>query len=398
MIIRPVQYFLVALIFLFSGAVFAQHADENLVDHSPVESELEHEKKFNAGEMIIEHIVDAYEWHILDYGDFHLSIPLPVIIYRDGSLITFMSSAFHHGHSPALFDANNKLLHAEDLNNNQNVAFALAIMHDGAHKGKLAYIDVDEYVQHHKIVEDIESGMPYDFSITKNVVALWFSLAIILWVFFSVAKSYKNRKGLAPKGMQSALEPFIIFIRDDIAKESIGEKKYEKYLPYLLTIFFFIFFNNLLGLIPFFPGGANLTGNIAVTMVLALFTFFITQFSGNKNYWTHLVNTPGVPWWLKFPMPLMPIVELMGLITKPFVLMVRLFANITAGHIIVLGFISLIFIFGNMSPVVGYGVSVVSIAFAIFLTFLEFLVALIQAYVFTLLSALYFGAATEEHH
>jgi len=166
----------------------------------------------------------------------------------------------------------------------------------------------------------------------------------------------------------------------------------------LLTVFFFIFLNNLLGLVPFFPGGANLTGNIAITLVLALFTFVITTFSGNKNYWSHIFNTPGVPWWLKFPLPLMPVVEIMGVFTKPFVLMVRLFANITAGHIIVLGFISLIFIFGNINTGLGYGVSIVSVAFTVFLTFLEFLVALIQAYVFTLLSALYFGAATEEHH
>lgn len=398
MIIRPVQYFLIALLFLFSAPVFAQHSAQDQDAHTVIGGEEHQENEaFNAGEMIIEHIVDSYEWHILSYGDFHLSIPLPVIVYRDGDLITYMSSAMHHGHSPALFNENGELIQADEAEH-QQAAFGLAIMHEGAHKGKLAYIDLKEYQENHAIVENIEAGMPYDFSISKNVISLWFSLAIILWVFFSIAKSYKVRKGLAPKGMQSALEPFIIFIRDEIAKESIGEKKYEKYLPYLLTIFFFIFLNNLLGLIPFFPGGANLTGNIAVTMVLALFTFVITNVSGNKNYWTHLVNAPGVPWWLKIPIPLMPIVELVGLITKPFVLMVRLFANITAGHIIVLGFISLIFIFGNLSPVAGYGVSVVSIAFAIFLTFLEFLVALIQAYVFTLLSALYFGAATEEHH
>ncbi|MDA3907124.1 MAG: F0F1 ATP synthase subunit A [Bacteroidales bacterium] len=398
MIIRPVRYFLVVILLLFNSLSFAQHTVENNDSHSANEDEIEQEEIFNAGDMILEHIVDSYEWHILSYGDFHLSFPLPVIVYHDGSLITFLSSAFHHGHSPALFDANNNIINSDDITHNQSIVFGLAVMHDGAHKGKLAYINTDEYLKHHQIVENTEAGMPYDFSITKNVLALWLSLIFILWVFISVAKSYKSRKGLAPKGIQSMLEPFIIFIRDDIAKASIGERKYEKYLPYLLTIFFFIFFNNLIGLIPFFPGGANLTGNIAVTMVLALFTFVITNVSGNKNYWVHLVNTPGVPWWLKFPVPLMPIVEFVGLLTKPFVLMVRLFANITAGHIIVLGFISLIFIFGNMNPAVGYGVSVVSIAFAIFLTFLEFLVALIQAYVFTLLSALYFGAATEEHH
>ena len=171
-------------------------------------------------------------------------------------------------------------------------------------------------------------------------------------------------------------------------------------MPYLLTIFFFIFLNNILGLIPIFPGGANVTGNIAVTMVMAVFTFILTTVSGNKHYWIDIVNTPGVPWWLKLPIPLMPVVEIIGVITKPFVLMVRLFANMAAGHIITLGFISLIFIFGAMNVALGYGVSVGAVAFMIFMNLLELLVAFIQAYVFTLLSALYFGLATiePEHH
>jgi len=217
-------------------------------------------------------------------------------------------------------------------------------------------------------------------------------------VFISTARAYKRNTGKAPKGLQSAIEPVILFVRDDIAKPSIGDNKYEKYMPYLLSIFFFIFLNNLLGLVPIFPGGANITGNIAVTMVLAVFTFVITTFSAKKDYWKHIFNAPGVPWWLKFPVPLMPVIELLGVITKPFVLMVRLFANITAGHIIVLSFFSLIFIFGKTSPALGMGVSVVSIAFTLFMTMLELLVAFIQAYVFTLLSALYFGMAITEEH
>jgi F-type H+-transporting ATPase subunit a len=226
------------------------------------------------------------------------------------------------------------------------------------------------------------------------------SALLMLLIFISVAKAYARNVNQAPKGMQSMLEPLILFIRDDIAKSSIGEKKYEKYMPYLLTIFFFIFLNNILGLVPIFPGGANVTGNIAVTLVMAVFTFILTSFSGNMHYWIDIVNTPGVPWWLKLPIPLMPIVEIIGIITKPFVLMVRLFANITAGHIIALGFVSLIFIFGAMNAAWGYGVSVVSVAFMIFMNLLELLVAFIQAYVFTLLSALYFGLATAEpeHH
>ena len=216
----------------------------------------------------------------------------------------------------------------------------------------------------------------------------------------SVAKSYKKREGKAPKGLQSLLEPLILFVRDDVAKSSIGEKRYETYLPFLLTLFFFIFLNNLMGIVPFFPGGANVTGNIGVTGVMAAFTFVITTVSGNKHYWTDIFNTPGVPWWLKIPVPLMPIVEVMGVFTKPIVLMIRLFANMSAGHIVILGFVSLIFIFGKVSVGLGYGVSLVSVGFSVFLDLLELLVAFIQAYVFTLLSALYFGMATAEpeHH
>lgn len=327
-------------------------------------------EKFNAGEMIIEHIADAYEWHIMTFKETHVSIPLPVILIDEGKLVTFCSSNFHHGHQSYQ---------------------GFKIAHEGPYKGKIVKLSTNEKG------EEIETR-PIDLSITKLVLSLFIGVFLIGWLFISISRSYRKRGMAAPKGMQSLLEPIIIFVRDDIAKSSIGEKKYQKYLPYLLTIFFFIFLNNLLGLVPFFPGGANLTGNIAVTLTLAVFTFVITTLSGNRAYWTHIVNAPGVPWWLKIPVPLMPIVELVGVFTKPFVLMVRLFANITAGHIIALGFISLIFIFGEMQPALGYGVSVVSVIFYVFMGLLELLVAFIQAYVFTLLSALYFGMAIEEHH
>jgi F-type H+-transporting ATPase subunit a len=322
-----------------------------------------HEEEFNPGTWIVEHVVDAHEWHIADIGETHITIPLPVILYYEGSVHAFMSSEFHHGHATYK-------------------GFKLET--EGENKGK--------------IVHEETGDLPLDFSITKNIVALFVSGLLLLWIFISIGRSYTRRKGQAPSGMQSFLEPLILFIRDDVAKASIGEKNYERYMPYLLTLFFFIFLNNLLGLVPIFPGGANLTGNISITLVMAVFTFIITTVSANKNYWIHIINTPGVPWWLKIPVPLMPIVELLGVFTKPFVLMVRLFANITAGHIIVLGFMSLIFIFGAINPIVGYGVSIFSVAFALFMELLELLVAFIQAYVFTLLSALYFGMATEEHH
>ena len=323
-------------------------------------------KKFNTGELIFGHIRDSYEWHITSFGHTHLSIPLPVIVYSSQSgMHVFMSGKFHHG--------------TEEFN-----GFKIAT------EGKYAA----------KVVEVMADGTevrPWDFSITKNVMSLFISIFILLTIFLSIAKRYRENFDKAPKGIQSWIEPLVIFIRDDIAKPSIGNDRYQKYLPYLLTIFFFIFLNNLMGLVPLFPGGANLTGNISITLVLALFTFVITSFSGSRNYWVHMVNDPGIPLWLKLPLPLMPIVEIMGVFIKPFVLTIRLFANITAGHIVALGFYSLIFIFSEKSLVAGYGISVISITFTVFMGILELLVAFIQAYVFTLLSALYIGMALETH-
>jgi F-type H+-transporting ATPase subunit a len=362
---------LFGILFLVSSAtIFAQKGENQSAEKQEQESKTSDEKtgenKFNPGKFIFEHIGDSYSWHIFTYKDVDIAIPLPIIVYsKTTGLHIFMSSKFEHGH--AAYNG-------------------FEIAKEAPYEGK--------------VVERLADGKavrPFDISITKDVFAIFISLSIMLFVFLNIAGSYKKREGMAPNGMQSFFEPIIVFIRDDIAKPSIGDK-YEKYMPFLLSIFFFVWINNMMGLIPIFPGGANVTGNISVTLVLAVFTFVITTFSGNKNYWKHIFNSPGVPWWLKFPIPLMPVIEIVGLLTKPFVLMVRLFANITAGHIIALGFFSLIFIFGQMSPVAGYGVSVLSVAFTIFMTMLEFLVALIQAYVFTLLSSLYFGMAIEEHH
>ncbi|MCX7862224.1 MAG: F0F1 ATP synthase subunit A [Bacteroidales bacterium] len=329
------------------------------------------EEKFNPGEFIIDHILDAHEWHIATIGHTHISIPLPIIVYsyKQKQWHVFLSNKFHHGH--------------QSYN-------GLALITEGELKGKI--VEVDELGN-----IDIHAQLPLDLSITKNVLQIFIIIGLLLWVFLSVAKYYKENPSAPPRRLASWVEPLVLFIRDDIALPSIGHKAY-KFMPYLLTVFFFIFFANLIGLIPVFPGGANVTGNIAVTMVLALFTFAMTTFSGNKSYWMHIVNAPGVPWWLKIPIPLMPIIELIGVFTKPFVLMVRLFANIAAGHIIALGFFSLIFIFGSMHWAGGYGISILSVSFAIFMTLLELLVAFIQAYVFTLLSAIYFGMAVEEHH
>ena len=359
---KNIHRFLLIFFFLvYLVPAFASEEQNNHAHHDTHEKE-----KFEPGNFIMDHIADAYDWHIFSWKDTHVSVPLPVIVISEQSgFHMFMSSKFHHGHS---------------------TYNGFYIAQEGPNRGKVV-----EMMNGHEV-------RPFDISMTKNVVAMLVSMIFLIWIFVSVAKAYTRRKGQAPKGLQSLMEPLIIFVRDEIAKPAIGNKKYEKYMPFLLTIFFFIWLNNLMGLVPLIPGGANVTGNITITMVLALFTFIITTFSGNKNYWAHIFNTPGVPWWLKFPVPLMPLVELMGVFTKPFVLMVRLFANITAGHMIVLAFVSLIFIFGEINTSLGYGTSVISVLFVIFMDMLELLVALIQAYVFTLLSALYFGMATEEHH
>ncbi|MEI7676015.1 MAG: F0F1 ATP synthase subunit A [Bacteroidales bacterium] len=352
---KPLLLFICLLIASVSGI----KANEKTPSQAP------EKEAFNPKELIFHHISDAYEWHITTIGETQISIPLIVIVYSQTTgLHTFISSEFHHGTQP--YDG-------------------FKIAHEGENKGKVV-----------EILPNGSEKRPLDISITKNVISLFISIILLLYIFLSISRRYSQNFARAPKGIQSWMEPLIIFIRDDVAKSAIGEK-YAKYLPYLLTIFFFIFINNLLGLVPMFPGGANLTGNIAVTMVLALFTFTITTFSGSKDYWTHMINMPGVPWWLKLPIPLMPVLEIMGVFIKPLVLMIRLFANITAGHIVALGFYCLIFIFGQKNIFAGYGVSVVSILFTIFMALIELLVAFIQAYVFTLLSALYFGMALETH-
>ena len=348
------------LIFLFLSISAVSFASE---DSTSTTTGTE-DTKFHADKMIFEHILDAYEWHITTIGDHHIAIPLPVILYsKTSGFHCFMSSKFHHG---------------EKMVGNFKIA------EDKPYEGKIVEMINGEEVR------------PYDFSITKNVVAVLFSMLLILWIFIAAAKRYKTKPNASPKGLQSFVEPVVLFVRDDIAKSAIGEERYEKFTPYLLTIFFFIWINNMLGMIPFFPGGVNITGNITVTMLLAVFTFIITTFSGNKHYWQEIFNNPVVPWWLKIPIPLMPLVEFMGIFIKPFVLMVRLFANISAGHIVALGFYSLIFIFGHINIGAGYGVSVVSVAFTVFMSLLELLVAFIQAYVFTLLTAIYFSMAKPE--
>ena len=321
---------------------------------------------FDAGQLIMGHIGDEHGWHL--WG--HTSLPLPIILYSsERGLSVFSSSRFDHGHK----------------------TYGGYALHDGH---IVAVNDPDGTDAHHASINEDLTRATWDISITKNVMSLLVSAALLLIIFISVAKAYTRRTGQAPTGLQNLVEPIVLFVRDDVAKSAIGHK-YERFLPYLLTAFFFIFLNNLLGLVPIFPGGANLTGNIAVTLVLALLTFIIVTVNGNKHYWHHILAMPGVPGWV---LAILTPVEILGMFLKPFVLMIRLFANITAGHIIALSFFSLIFVFGETCAGAGYGVAVGSWAFTVFMMCLELLVAFIQAYVFTFLSAMYIGAAVEEPH
>ena len=301
-------------------------------------------EKFNASEVILHHVKDDHQWHIAD----GLVIPLPIIVYSSGKGLDIFSSRrfFDENHKPVPY--NGYVLEHNHINL------------EGTHDSVL------------------------DLSITKNVAMLLINAVLLVLIFRAVAAGYRKNKNAAPTGIQSFFEPIILFVRDEIVKPNIGHR-YEKFLPYMLTLFFFILFGNLLGLL---PGAGNLTGNIAVTMTLAVLTFLITNFSGNKTYWSHVFWTPGVPHWLRFV--ILP-VEVVGLFTKPFSLMIRLFVAITAGHIVILGILCLTFIFHSYA--VGIGASLISL----FINLIELLVAGIQAYVFTMFSSLYIGMATADH-
>jgi F-type H+-transporting ATPase subunit a len=333
--IRAIGFFLTLSLLFFSV---------NLVKANAIEGEPE--EPFNAGDMIMHHILDSHVWHFWDgpYG----TIYLPVIVYsKERGLEAFSSSKFYN-----------------------------------EHHNTIAY---DGYLLEHEHITLANGGTVYDFSITKNVAALFMNAIVMLLIFTAVARGFKKNTGKAPSGIQSFFEPVIIYIRDEVIKPNIGHG-YEKFVPYLLSLFFFIWFGNLFGLL---PGAANLTGNIAVTFVLAIFTFIITNVSGNANYWKHIFWTPGVP--LPIRLIILP-VEIIGIITKPISLMIRLFVAISAGHIVILSLIAMAFIFS--SYVVGFGSAII----LVFINLIEILVASIQAYVFTIFTAVYIGLATEEAH
>ena len=327
----------------------------------------------NISEVAFEHILDNHSWHLWGEGHHSFSIPLPVILMGKNGIVFFMSSEFDH---------DNKAKTVVTKGGERFVNFEEKIY--------FANETPDEDGQYISLTKSgIKVGVlnetPLDFSITKNVAQMFISMFVLLLLFTSIAKTYKTQGVTsAPKGKQSFFEPLIVFVRDDIAKGNIGHGS-EKFVPYLLTVFFLILINNVFGLIPI---GANLTGNIAFTMVLAVCTLIITNINGNKNYWSHifLPHAPKAIWPILIP------IEIVGILTKPFALMIRLFANIAAGHIIVISLIGLIFIFKSWS------IAPVSVAFALFIDVLECLVAFLQAYIFTMLTALFIGSAVADHN
>ena len=322
----------------------------------------------DAKEIVFHHIQDAYEWHITSWGDKHFTISLPIIVYS-GETGWHCFSSSH-------------LLHAE---NEMYEGFKIATA--GNHEGKII-----------EIKPDGEEVRPFDISITKTVLSLFINCLVVIGIILYTARWYKKStpESPAPKGFTGFMEMFIMMIEEDVIKSCIG-KDYKKYSPYLLTAFFFIFTNNIMGLIPVFPGGGNVTGNIAITFVLALCTFIAVNVFGTKEYWKEIL-WPEVPTWLKCPIPIMPAIELFGIFTKPFALMIRLFANIMAGHSIILALTSIVFVTASMGAVISTSMSIVSVLFSIFMNCVEILVAFIQAYVFTMLSAVFIGMSRVESH
>jgi F-type H+-transporting ATPase subunit a len=324
----------------------------------------ESKEGFNTVEYIFDHVNDSHEWFFLSYKDKHLAIPLPVIVYSKYSgWHVFSSSKFQN--SPEWFP------------------FSIVSENGGLDS---------------KIIEKLPDGTEYaplDLSITKTVLGILFASLLLIVLLLRISKKAKEAPFSPPKGAHSATEAIVLFIRDDIAIPFIGEKRYRHYLPFLLTLFSFILICNLTGLL--LPLNFNITGNIAVTMVLAVFTFVITTFSTNKYYWLEIVN-PEVPWFMKLPLPLIPFIEFLGVFTKPIILMIRLFANMFAGHMIVTVLIALVFLMSTLfNPIVGGATSLISVSFSLFMMLIDILVSFIQAYIFTLLSAMYFGMAKPEH-
>ena len=325
-----------------------------VVDPSPA-AQVQDDGAVDVAGIIFEHIGDEYEWHLLSWGEKHVSLPLPVIVHSSTGWHVFSSKHLEHGETYE----------------------GLKIAQEDPHKGKI----VDAYT----------GARPLDLSITKNVLSLMMSAALLLVIVLLTARWYRKHDVMeeAPTGVAALMEPLVMMVHD-MARENIGEADYRRYSPFLCMAFLFILLNNFLGIMPFFPGGANLTGNIACTLVLALFTFFTVNLTGSKHYYQELFNNPDVPVFLK---PIMPVIEVFSALMKPVSLTIRLFANMLAGHIMILCMVCTIFIMAKYGPLLFGGMSVVSVLFGVFLDALECLVAFIQAYVFTTLSSIYIGLA-----
>ena len=351
-------------------------------DNVPVREETEKKEapKLDPARIILEHVADAHEFHFFTFNKRPISIPLPVIVYSPAKgWSAFMASRFEHGE--ATYDGyrlvEDRFLEENKLDRNNYKGAKLFT-------GKIYAVDA--------------AGMPdtsvkvYDFSLGRNVIQMFISVILLIWIMGRVAGKYAKGQGVttAPSGFQNAVEPVITFVRDEVGKSNLGDR-YEKYMPFLLTIFFFILINNLIGLV---PGTANVTGNIAFTAVLGIVSFVVILFSANKHYWGHIANPP-VPLSVK---PIMIPVEIMGIFTKPFALIIRLFANMISGHIIILSFIILIFIFGTMNTALGWGTSPFFVLLAVFIYLIEILVAFIQAFIFANLTAVFIGQAFEGSH
>jgi F-type H+-transporting ATPase subunit a len=349
-------------VWIFILSLASGYASETGSGHEPGKGG--EKEKFDVGEMVAHHLSDTHDY-VLELPFIHKEIHLPVILWTDKGLSIFSSSEFRG-------DNDGKVVVTDGKGNKFVRIHEVIYYADKVHEGHPGVLDFD--------------SRPLDFSITRNVIAILFVFVLLFLVLYYTRKAYENPKKL-PKGIAGFIEPIILFIRDDVAIPNIGEKYYEKYMPYLLTVFFFILFSNLIGLIPFAPFGHNITGNIMVTFVLAVFTFILTTFSGRKHYWQEIF-TPHTP---KLLWPIMIPIEISGMFIKPFALMVRLFANIFAGHTIMLSLVALIFLFGTVA------VSPVSGLFIVFMSFIELLVAFLQAYIFTVLSALFIGLAVGDH-
>ena len=363
-LLKKKSLFLIAL--LFAGGLFAKENEQNQENLSAKEIQKKEIKEY-----IMHHLQDSYDFSLFSYTNeagehVYFGAPLPIILWDNG-LKTFSSSKFHHGETVAEVDGNH-----------------YAISHNKIYKTDAAgTITYDE--EHHAT-----NIAPLDFSITKGVVSIMFTFLLMFFLFKNLADSYAKNGGIA-SGAGRFFEPIVLYIRDDIAIPNIGEKKYRKYMSFLLTVFFFVWFLNMLGLTPL---GINVTGNIAVTLCLALITFLLTNLTGTKDYWLHIFDPLGstMKWYAKIPLYIILIpIEVLGIFIKPFSLLIRLYANMQAGHIVLMSLIGLMFIFKSwLGSPMSFG-----LAFAISL--IEVLVALLQAYIFTMLSALYFGFASEEH-